>query len=79
MTKKEWEEIWVEFDDVCDIEVDHKFQKMMSKKFGDQGFYYMDDEASWTLQKALIRKLVEAKLKKQNEKRKNKPTMASAG
>jgi len=68
MTDKDWYDIWEEFawqhEDERSRRHD-KFQKEMVAKHG-AGHYYMDEDDGWNIQKDMIQKLVEAKLKEKN-------------
>jgi hypothetical protein len=64
MTDKDWHDIWEQFD-WHSFDIDEAFQKEMVSKHGD-GHYYMDSDEDWKRQKALIQKLVEAKLREKN-------------
>ncbi len=64
MTDKDWHDIWEQFD-WHSFDIDEAFQKEMVAKHGD-GHFYMDSDEDWKRQKALIQKLVEAKLREKN-------------
>lgn len=62
MTDKEWAEIWQDFAFKSEFILDEEFQQEMVNRHGP-GHYYMDDDKTWNMQKDLIQKLVEEKLK----------------
>ena len=64
MTDDDWENIWDEFDIQLDT-LDDEFQQENIKAHGE-GDYYMGVDEHWLMQKKLIRRLVEAKLKEKN-------------
>ena len=64
MGDEDWQDIWEQFD-WHSFDIDEVFQKEMVAKHGE-GHYYMDGDEDWKRQKALMQKLVEAKLKEKN-------------
>ena len=60
-----WDEIWEEFEDRFNEEVDEAIQNEMCKKYGENTYYYVDPEKEWEKQKQLIENIIEAKLKEQ--------------
>ena len=65
MDDKDWAEVWEEFDDFVDFEMDDEYQNEMVAKHG-AGYYFMDIFESWDRQKQIIQNLVNAKLKERN-------------
>lgn len=65
MDDKDWDELWEEFDQIAEFEMDEEYQNEMQAEHG-KGHYFMDEFEAWDRQKALIQKLVNAKLKELN-------------
>jgi len=68
LTDKEWHDIWEQFAWQHEDERHRRheeFQNEMVAKHG-AGHYYMDEDEGWNIQKDMIQKLVEAKLKEKN-------------
>jgi hypothetical protein len=61
---EDWRDIWEQFDEHY-FDIGEEFQKEMVAKHG-AGHYYMHGDEDWKRQKALIQKLIEAKLKEKN-------------
>jgi len=59
-----WEEIWKEFDERYEEEVNEAFQEDMQATYGLNyaDSVYMSPEEDWEYQKKLIQKIVEEKL-----------------
>ena len=64
MDDEDWRDMWEQFDEHS-FDIREEFQKEMVAKYG-KGYYYMDGDEDWKRQKALIQKLIEAKLKEKN-------------
>jgi hypothetical protein len=62
LTPKKWAAVWDEFD-ASEYKRDAEFQRDMQKKHGKQGHFYMDDDASWEMQKRFIQRIVNRHLK----------------
>ena len=64
MTDEDWENIWDEFDIQLDT-LDDEFQQENIRAHGE-GYYHMDVDKYWSMQKKLISRLVEAKLQEKS-------------
>lgn len=65
MNDKDWSDLWEEFDQIAEFEMDEEYQNEMVIKHGE-GHYFMDAHESWERQKKIIQELVNAKLKEKN-------------
>lgn len=65
MTDDDWKNIWDEFDIQLDT-LEDELQQENIKAHGE-GYYTTDEHLYWLMQKKLIRRLVEAKLREKNE------------
>jgi len=65
MDDEDWRDIWEQFD-WHSYDIDEEFQKEMVEKHGN-GHYYISLDEDWKRQKALIQKLIDAKLKEKSD------------